>query len=61
VSVVGVKGMGGAGKTTMAWALCNDKEIKGVFQLLKPFSFPNMHSVYSFTSCSSCSKSPIAC
>jgi hypothetical protein len=29
VSVVGVHGMGGVGKTTMALALCNDQEIKG--------------------------------
>jgi len=32
VSVVGVHGMGGVGKTTMALALCNDQEIKGFFQ-----------------------------
>jgi hypothetical protein len=32
VSVVGVQGMGGVGKTTMALALCNDQEIKGAFR-----------------------------
>jgi hypothetical protein len=32
VSVVGLQGMGGLGKTTLALALCNDREIKGVFQ-----------------------------
>jgi len=32
VSVVGVQGMGGLGKTTLALAISNDKEIKDVFQ-----------------------------
>eukprot|EP00253_Pinus_taeda_P020070 PITA_20070 len=32
VSVVGVHGMGGLGKTTMALALCNDQEIKEFFR-----------------------------
>eukprot|EP00253_Pinus_taeda_P026416 PITA_26416 len=32
VSLVGIEGMGGVGKTTMALALSNDKEIKGAFQ-----------------------------
>eukprot|EP00253_Pinus_taeda_P021724 PITA_21724 len=32
VSVVAVQGIGGVGKTTMAWSLCNDQEIKGAFQ-----------------------------
>lgn len=32
MSLVAVQGMGGIGKTTIALALCNDKEIKGVFR-----------------------------
>lgn len=32
VSLVAVQGMGGIGKTTMALSLCNDQEVKGVFQ-----------------------------
>jgi len=42
VSVVAVQGIGGVGKTTMAWSLCNDQEIKGDwgFYLFKPFSSP---------------------
>jgi hypothetical protein len=49
VSVVGMQCMGGAGKTTMALALCNDKEIKGDldFLLFKPFLFPKRHFVFS--------------
>jgi hypothetical protein len=45
VSVVGVQGMGGLGKTTLALALSNDKEIKGDrrFHLFKPFLYPERH------------------
>ena len=39
VSLVGVQGMGGVGKKTVALSLCNDKEIKGNwgFYLFIPF------------------------
>lgn len=30
VSIVGVQSMGGGGKTTLALALCNDPQIKGI-------------------------------
>eukprot|EP00253_Pinus_taeda_P002508 PITA_02508 len=49
VSVVGVQGMGGLGKTTLALALFNDQEIKGIFQsniiFITVSQFPNLKGI----------------